>query len=129
MGVAGPRRLDSLPMSEPQPPSHPDEATHPSSGTSVLEREELQEQEPGDSERFSHYVKKDKVMSSAMSGQPVVALCGKVWTPGRDPKKFPLCPRCKEIYEGLQSSGDGSEGGKRGPLGFGRGRRSSGSGE
>ena len=34
----------------------------------------------------------------------MVALCGKVWVPGRDPNKFPVCPMCKEIYEGLRRS-------------------------
>jgi hypothetical protein len=42
----------------------------------------------------------------------VVALCGKVWVPGRDPNKFPVCPVCKEIYEGLRSGpGEGDGGG------------------
>lgn len=53
----------------------------------------------GDHERFAHYVQKDKIMASALDGTPVVALCGKVWVPGRDPKKYPVCPMCKEIYE------------------------------
>ena len=57
--------------------------------------------EPGDHERFSHYVKKDKILESALTGKPVRALCGKKWTPGRDPEKFPVCPTCKEIYESL----------------------------
>lgn len=57
--------------------------------------------EPGDHERFSHYVKKDKIVESAISGKPVRALCGKLWTPGRDPEKFPVCPTCKDIYETL----------------------------
>ena len=75
----------------------------PSTSTAVIEREQVEEQvqEPGDHERFAHYVRKDKIMDSAMSGEPVVALCGKVWVPGRDPKKFPVCPTCKEIYGGL----------------------------
>ncbi len=72
----------------------------------VLDREleELlsQEQvEDGDHDLFSHYVKKEKILESALSGEPVIALCGKVWTPGRDPEKFPVCPECKEIYESL----------------------------
>jgi ATP-dependent exoDNAse (exonuclease V) alpha subunit len=76
-------------------------------GTSTLDREleELlnQEQlEEGDHERFSHYVRKEKILESALSGKPVIALCGKVWLPGRDPEKFPVCPTCKEIYEGLK---------------------------
>jgi hypothetical protein len=68
--------------------------------------------EPGDHERYSHYVRKDKVVESAVMGTPVVALCGKVWIPNRDPEKFPVCPECKEIYEGMKAneSGDSSEG-------------------
>ncbi len=62
----------------------------------------------GDHERFAHYVKKDKIVESAVLGGAVVALCGKVWVPGRDPGKFPVCPECKEIYEGLPSGGDNS---------------------
>ncbi|MNW62908.1 hypothetical protein D3C74_410650 [compost metagenome] len=46
-------------------------------------------------------------MQSALSGKPVIALCGKVWVPGRDPKKFPVCPTCKEIYDGLRAPQDG----------------------
>ncbi|KQV07603.1 DUF3039 domain-containing protein [Leifsonia sp. Root112D2] len=76
-------------------------------GTATLDREleELLQQEtiePGDHERFSHYVKKEKILESAMTGKAVKALCGKKWTPGRDPQKFPVCPTCKEIYERMQ---------------------------
>ena len=34
-------------------------------------------------------------------GTPVRALCGKVWVPSRDPKRFPVCPECKEIYDSI----------------------------
>lgn len=76
-------------------------------GTDTLEREleELLEQEQvedGDHDRYSHYVQKEKILESALSGDAVIALCGKVWTPGRDPEKFPVCPECKEIYEGMK---------------------------
>ncbi|CAN5337723.1 hypothetical protein BH09ACT4_BH09ACT4_00760 [soil metagenome] len=76
-------------------------------GTDVLDREleELltkEQLEDGDHERFAHYVQKDKIMESALSGKPVIALCGKVWVPGRDPEKFPVCPDCKKIYDKLK---------------------------
>ena len=29
----------------------------------------------------------------------MIALCGKVWVPSRDPKRFPLCPECKRLYD------------------------------
>jgi hypothetical protein len=64
--------------------------------------------EPGDHERYSHYVRKDKVVESAVMGNPVVALCGKVWIPNRDPEKFPVCPECKEIYEQMRKNEEGS---------------------
>src|SRR5665811_4943 len=102
---------------EPQPgPDDPHSVPGTPSGTSVLERQEVTEEvEPGDHERFAHYVRKEKILSSALSGSPVMALCGKVWVPGRDPNKFPVCPICKEIYEGLRSPQDG--GGNDGPAG------------
>jgi hypothetical protein len=73
-------------------------------GSTTMERElqELtQDFDPGDHDRFSHYVKKEQILESAVTGKPVKALCGKKWTPGRDPEKFPVCPACKEIYESL----------------------------
>jgi hypothetical protein len=83
------------------------------SGSTILE-EQIQNIEPGDHERYSHYVRKEKIVESAVMGTPVIALCGKVWVPGRDPEKFPVCPTCKEIYEGLRpedpkSSGDDAQ--------------------
>lgn len=64
----------------------------------------------GDHERFTHivlegYTPKDgefvplenSVVEGMINATPVKALCGKVWVPGRDPQKYPLCPTCKEI--------------------------------
>jgi hypothetical protein len=56
----------------------------------------------GDHDRFSHYVKKEKILHSALSGKSVRALCGKKWIPSRDPERFPICPICKEIYSGMR---------------------------
>jgi hypothetical protein len=78
-------------------------------GGILLEEELTQSVEPGDHERYSHYVRKEKIVESAVMGTPVVALCGKVWVPNRDPQKFPVCPECKEIYEGLREPQDGEE--------------------
>lgn len=120
-----PRRLRGMtdPLSTPLPDARfprgswraevggsPNESdpSQPAGSTSVLEREETREEaQPGDHERFAHYVRKEKIMQSAMTGKPVIALCGKVWVPGRDPKKFPVCPACKEIYDGLREPQDG----------------------
>ena len=55
----------------------------------------------GDHERFSHYADKAKIVESAVTGKAIRALCGKKWIPSRDPEKYPVCPVCKEIYDGL----------------------------
>lgn len=77
--------------------------------TPVLDRvEATQLAEPGDHERLAHYVPKNDIMRAAIEGVPVRALCGKTWIPGRDPEKFPVCPSCQEIIEGIPDSPEGS---------------------
>lgn len=65
--------------------------------------------EAGDHERFAHYVRKEKIVESAVTGAPVVALCGKVWVPNRDPSRFPVCPDCQAVYDGLRPEGGSSD--------------------
>ena len=77
------------------------EQTNPDSGYGTDTLVEPKLFEPGDHERFSHYVKKEKIVESAVTGKAVRALCGKKWIPSRDPEKYPVCPVCKEIYDGL----------------------------
>jgi len=55
----------------------------------------------GDHDRFAHYVRKADAARAAVEGTPVIALCGKVWVPTRDPKKYPVCKTCAEIRQGL----------------------------
>lgn len=113
-------------MSQPQPPSNPGppggpEGPSTQGATSTLERTETREQtQPGDRDRYAHYVPKDKILASAMSGEPVIALCGKIWLPQRDPSKYPVCPVCKEIYASMHGgSGDGGGSGGSGGSGSG----------
>ena len=73
--------------------------------TDTIERTDSDERvdDGSDSDRpkHFHYVKKDKIVESAVTGAPVIALCGKVWVPNRDPQKFPVCPDCKKIFDRL----------------------------
>lgn len=77
--------------------------------TELLERVETR-LDDGDHERFTHIVLEgytpeegefvpldNSVVGGIVNATPVRALCGKVWVPGRDPQKYPLCPTCKEI--------------------------------
>lgn len=83
----------------------------PGSQTVVDERTDLRLDE-GDHERFSHFVPKNKLTEAMVMGTPVVALCGKVWVPSRNPDKFPVCPECKEIWDTFKGGGD--QGGEQG---------------
>ncbi len=74
---------------------------------STLTKERESNFDDGDHEKFAHYVEKDKIVESAVTGSPVEALCGKKWIPNRDPSKFPICPDCQAIHAGL-SKGKGS---------------------
>ena len=79
----------------------------PAGGTDVLDREleELLEDErtdDGDHDKYAHYVRKEKIVESAVTGKPVRALCGKKWLPNANPDRFPICPDCKRIYERMQ---------------------------
>ncbi|HUZ44372.1 MAG TPA: DUF3039 domain-containing protein [Acidimicrobiales bacterium] len=68
----------------------------------------------GDHERMSHIVLEGykpkegdfvstgpTVVEGMVNGTPVRALCGKVWVPGRDPRRYQLCGTCREIAEGM----------------------------
>ena len=115
---------DVLASADPGSPGAPtDPAAEPTQGvgTAVLEREELQTTDDGDADRFAHYVRKDKIAAAAVTGRPVVALCGKVWTPGRDPSQYPVCPTCKQIYEQMRSGDEGGPSRRFPRFPFGRG--------
>ena len=72
------------------------------SGSLIDQQEETREwTNDGDHERHSHYAPADEVTRALVMGAAVMALCGKIWVPHRDPNKYPVCPTCKEIYEGM----------------------------
>jgi hypothetical protein len=81
----------------------------PELGGGTLLEERTAGTDDGDHERFAHYVEKAKIVESAVTGSPVKALCGKVWVPGRDPSKFPICPDCEAIHSGMPPGKKGSD--------------------
>lgn len=78
----------------------------PTADTDTIERTRPVPTDDGDHERFSHFVEAQKLTEAMVMGTPVVALCGKVWVPSRDPEKYPVCPECKEIWESLGDDGE-----------------------
>lgn len=54
-----------------------------------------------DPDKLAHYANKNQITEAHVMGTPIVALCGYVWVPSRDPQKLPVCPACAEVYETL----------------------------
>lgn len=76
-------------------------STTETEGETVVDQRPATEHSDGDHEKFAHYVKKETILHSAVTGKPVIALCGKVWVPNRDPLRYPICPDCQRIFDQL----------------------------
>ncbi|WP_322750662.1 MULTISPECIES: DUF3039 domain-containing protein [unclassified Frankia] len=46
---------------------------------------------------FAHYARHEEIVRASIEGGRVTALCGYQFEPVRDPQRFPVCPRCKEL--------------------------------
>ncbi len=77
----------------------------PGTSTIIEETTEHQLDEPGDHDRFAHYVPKAEMTKAMVTGVPCIALCGKKWVPSRSPEKYPVCPDCKKIYDARAKMG------------------------
>jgi Protein of unknown function (DUF3039) len=53
--------------------------------------------ETGEGDGYAHYANKTEITRAAVEGGRVTALCGFKFPPIRDPQRFPVCPRCKEL--------------------------------
>ena len=78
-----------------------------STATDDLERPDVdvEEKTTDEAPKYFHYVKKDKIVESAVTGTHVVALCGEVFPVTQTPKpNSPICPECQRIYDTLRKS-------------------------
>lgn len=76
-----------------------------STTTKTIERQDVREdtRTGDDTPKFFHYVKKDQIVESAVSGRMVVALCGETFPVTKQAKPgSPVCPDCERIYKGLR---------------------------
>ena len=56
-----------------------------------------------DTPKMFHYVRKAKIVESAVTGNFVVALCGETFPVTRQAKPgSPVCPDCKKIYDRMR---------------------------
>jgi hypothetical protein len=51
----------------------------------------------GEDDGYAHYARKEEIARAAVLGGLITALCGHKFQPVRDPQRFPVCPRCKEL--------------------------------
>lgn len=51
----------------------------------------------------------DYVLNARIFGIEIEALCGYKWIPHKDPKKFPVCSKCKAAFESIGHDGVPSE--------------------
>ena len=61
--------------------------------TSTLRRPEPRTSH-GDGDGVAHIVMKRDQMRGYLAGEPIEALCGKIWVPSRDYKGLPVCEAC-----------------------------------
>jgi hypothetical protein len=55
----------------------------------------------GEGDGYSHYANKTEITRAAVEGGLVTAICGYRFPPIRDPQRYPVCPRCKELASTL----------------------------
>jgi hypothetical protein len=65
-------------------------------------RSELHLNIQDDNGGFSHFVASGDLSHSISNRQPATALCGWIWVPGKSSDDFPLCPKCKAVYDELR---------------------------
>jgi len=69
------------------------------SSADILEKSDVHQTD--DSEEFAHYAESASVTEGYIMGTPVIALCGKVFVPSKNPERLRVCPICKEIMDAL----------------------------
>jgi Protein of unknown function (DUF3039) len=70
-----------------------EEPTMPGTETRPVESDT----DTGEGDGYAHYADKTEITRAAIEGGTVTALCGYRFPPVRDPQRFPVCPRCKEL--------------------------------
>ena len=53
---------------------------------------------------FTHIAEAALITEAYVNGTTIMALCGHIFIPHRDPEKYPICKECKEIVDALYLS-------------------------
>jgi hypothetical protein len=68
--------------------------------TDLLEHTDSETKE-GDEEHFAHYAESASITEGYVLGTPVIAICGKIFIPSRNPERLRVCPICKEVMNSV----------------------------
>jgi predicted Zn-ribbon and HTH transcriptional regulator len=60
---------------------------------------EVEHSRTEEGDEFAHYARREEIVRASIEGGRVKALCGFEFEPVRDPSRFPVCPRCKELVD------------------------------
>ena len=63
----------------------------------ILTKPKVNEPNLGSPDDRAHYVDKTKLGNALVNGGKVQALCGVIFEPLRDPKKYPVCEDCINV--------------------------------
>jgi Protein of unknown function (DUF3039) len=75
------------------------------SGTETRPAEVDADTDVGEDDGYAHYARKDEIARAAVLGGLITALCGHKFQQIRDPSRFPVCPKCKELAGMLWDAG------------------------
>ncbi len=66
---------------------------------SILTEPRVETETETDEPEVAHIVMKRDQMRGYVGGEPIQALCGKVWVPSHDYSGLPVCEECKRIKD------------------------------
>lgn len=67
--------------------------------TSIKDNPMVDETTESDEPKISHVIHKEDHLRGYVLGEPVLALCGFIFVPSRDPNGYEMCPKCTEIVQ------------------------------
>jgi hypothetical protein len=86
-----------------QPPAPRRSIEEPHMATTET-RPDLADTDTHEGDGYAHYARKEEITRAAIQGGTITALCGYRFSPVRDPQRFPVCPKCKELAAMLWDS-------------------------
>ena len=67
--------------------------------STIAPETEIIQQDLGDNDIVAHIIKKSDWGNAYIMGEPVRALCGKMWVPHKNPDGRPVCGECAQIFK------------------------------